>query len=81
VLATIGQSEAPSFSEIEEIRNIFLKPTVTEQYHVEWKGPDHAKVMKILCDRHHFSETRVSQVLDKYQTIEILIKQKNLFDF
>jgi flap endonuclease-1 len=81
VLATIGQSEAPSFSEIEEIRNIFLKPTVTEQYHVEWKGPDHAKVMKILCDRHHFSEKRVSLVLDKYQTMKIVIKQKNLFDF
>ena len=81
MLATIGQSEAPSFSEIEEIRKIFLKPIVTDKYHVKWQEPDFEGVMKILCDRHHFSEGRVSQVLEKYKMMEVVIKQKNLFDF
>jgi flap endonuclease-1 len=81
VLATIGQSEAPSFSEIEEIRKIFLKPLVSDEYHIEWKGPDMEQVKKILCDRHHFSEDRVSSVLEKYLNINVMIKQKNLFEF
>lgn len=79
VLATIGAEEAPTFDEIKEIRNIFLKPDVTDNYTLEWPGPDTDKVIKILCDKHQFSTERVEPVLEKFSSIEQMMKQKTLF--
>ena len=80
-LATIGNSNAPTFSEIAEIRNIFLKPKVTDEYSLEWSPPDNEAVLKILCDKHQFTRERIESVLEKFSAIENMVKQKNLFDF
>jgi len=80
-LATIGNSNAPTFSEITEIRNIFLKPKVTDEYSLEWSPPDNEAVLKILCDKHQFTRERIESVLEKFSAIENMVKQKNLFDF
>ncbi|RLF28980.1 MAG: flap endonuclease-1 [Thermoplasmata archaeon] len=80
-LALIGKSNAPTFSEINEIRNIFLKPRVTDKYLLQWSKPDKERVLKILCDHHQFSQERVESALEKFSTIEYMVKQKNLFDF
>ena len=80
-LALVGQSDAPTFSEITEIRNIFLKPEVTDDYTLQWSKSDYETVVKILCDQHQFSRERVESVLDKFLAIETMMKQKNLFDF
>lgn len=79
VLATIGAEEAPTFDEIKEIRKIFLKPDVTDNYSLEWPGSDIDKVKKILCDKHQFSLERVEPVLEKFSSIEQMMKQKTLF--
>ena len=81
VLATIGQSDVPTFSEISAIRQIFLEPDVTDDYQISWNVPDEEMVRKILCDRHHFSEERVASVFKKYLKIRGIIKQKRIFDF
>ena len=78
-LAVIGADNAPSFEEIKEIRDIFLKPAVTKDYSLSWSGADKEKVLKILCDRHHFKMERVEPVLEKFDTVEQMMKQKTLF--
>ncbi|UCB58311.1 MAG: flap endonuclease-1 [Thermoplasmatales archaeon] len=79
VLATIGAKDAPSFDEINEIRKIFLKPKVTDDYNLSWPGVDKENVFKILCDRHHFKKERVEPVLSKFENIQQMMKQKTLF--
>ncbi len=78
-LATVGDENAPTFDEIKEIRKIFLKPEVTDDYNLEWSVPDHDKILKILCDGHHFSRERVEPILEKYSNVEQMMKQKTLF--
>jgi len=78
-LATIGAKNAPSFEEINEIRNIFLNPEVTDDYNLIWPGADNEKVLKILCDRHHFKSEHVESVLAKFGNVSQMMKQKTLF--
>jgi len=78
-LSTLGGENVPTFEEIKEIRKIFLKPDVTDDYILEWSAPDNDKILKILCDEHHFSIERVEPVLQKYSNVEQMMKQKTLF--
>lgn len=78
-LATIGSENVPTNEEIKEIRKIFLKPEVTDDYKLEWPGADKEKALKILCDNHHFKSERVEPVLAKFLNIEQMMKQKTLF--
>lgn len=79
VLSTFGAENAPTFEEIKEIRQIFLKPEVTRDYNLDWSPLDIEKVLKILVDKHHFSRERVEPVLKKFSNIEQMMKQKTLF--
>ena len=78
-LATIGSDTAPSFEEIKEIRKIFLKPEVTDDYSLNWPGIDIEAALKILCDKHQFTHERVEPILEKYSNVEQMMKQKTLF--
>ena len=78
-LATIGAKDAPSFDEIKQIREIFLKPNVTDDYNICWPGSNTEKVLKILVDRHHFRQERVEPVLAKFSNVQQMMKQKTLF--
>jgi len=80
-LALIGGTNIPTLQEIKEIRNIFLHPKVTDDYNLTWSKPDNKAVLQILCDTHHFSRERIEPVLERFSVIEMMIKQKNLFDF
>jgi len=78
-IAKIGSDRSPTFDEIKEIRKIFLEPETTDDYKLEWHSSDNEKVIKILCDKHQFSEDRIKKVLEKFQNIEDIVKQKTLF--
>ncbi len=80
-VAIVGGSDVPTIQDIKEIRDIFLKPKVKDDYSLKWSKPDNEKIYKILCDKHQFSKERVEPVLNKFSAIENIIKQKNLFDF
>ncbi len=45
------------------IRQIFLKPNVTDNYTLKWEGVDYATVKSILCDEYDFSSDRVDKAL------------------
>jgi flap endonuclease-1 len=78
-LATIGDENIPTLEEIEEIRRIFLEPTVTDDYSLTWSRPDKEAVIEILCDQHQFTQQRVESALEKFSKVENMMKQKTLF--
>ncbi len=78
-IATLGDSNAPTFEEIKEIRNLFLNPKVTKKYDINFSSPNTENVKKFLCDKHQFSEERVDNTLKKYANIDEILKQQTLF--
>ncbi len=48
-----------------EIRRIFLKPEVSDDYKLEWRTPDVGEVVSFLCGERDFSEARVKNALEK----------------
>jgi flap endonuclease-1 len=54
-----------SLSDVDNIREIFLKPNVTSNYALKWSTPDVEKVVKFLCGEHAFSEPRVRKAVSR----------------
>jgi flap endonuclease-1 len=52
----------------EEIREIFLHPTVTDDYKVEWRAPNLEGIVDFLVRQKDFSEDRVHKAVEKMQT-------------
>ncbi|MBS7643696.1 flap endonuclease-1 [Candidatus Bathyarchaeota archaeon] len=63
ILPKIG--EACDDIKIDQIRSIFLKPTVTDVYQLKWKPPDITGIIDFLCRERDFSEERVRVALEK----------------
>ncbi len=70
-----------TYDEINIVRKIFLEPTITKEYSLQWSKPDSSAVIRMLCDDHQFSRDRVEPILENFSSINQLTKQKNLFDF
>jgi flap endonuclease-1 len=70
-----------ALDEITTVREIFLKPTITTEYTLQWSKPDTAAVLHLLCDEHQFSKERIEPVLEQFSLLQQQTKQKNLFDF
>jgi flap endonuclease-1 len=51
----------------ESIREVFLKPKVTDNYKLTWKEPDIEGIVNFLCRQKDFSEERVRKTLEKMQ--------------
>ena len=47
------------------IREIFLKPEVTDKYKIEWKEPNEEGIIDFLCRQKEFSEERVKKSIDR----------------
>ncbi len=58
--------------DINEIRQLFLKPQVTEDYKIEWKTPDKDKLKEFLCEERDFSESRIEK---GYENLENALKE------
>lgn len=65
-LSHIENAEFPV--EPQRIREIFLNPKVTENYHLEWQQPDENGIIDFMCREKDFSEDRVKKALEKMQT-------------
>jgi flap endonuclease-1 len=50
---------------IESIREIFLKPPVTDNYRLEWRQPDEEGILEFLCTEHSFNRERVAKAIEK----------------
>jgi flap endonuclease-1 len=81
-LGSITETELNlTFEEITTVRKIFLEPTVTVEYSLQWTKPDPSAVIRLLCDEHQFSKERVEPILGNFSSLSQQTKQKNLFDF
>jgi flap endonuclease-1 len=64
----------------KEIREIFLKPSVTDDFKVEWREPDVEGVVAFLCGERDFSEDRVRNALEKFRVGMGELKAKRTLD-
>jgi len=66
-LENIMRTEVGEKFEVDplEVREIFLKPTVTTKYRIKWSEPDQTKIKEFLCGGHDFSEQRVQSAIDR----------------
>jgi flap endonuclease-1 len=60
--AEIRDSLGPT---VKEIREIFLRPEVTDDYAVQFNPPDREGILRFLCHDREFSRERVTAALDR----------------
>ena len=63
---------------LDEIRKIFLRPDVTENYRVEWKDYDENGLMEFIVHEHNFSEERIRGAIEKLKVFKKVRSQKNI---
>ena len=63
LLPTLKEAEFPA--EPKRIREIFLKPKVTDSYKLKWKEPDDEGIVDFLCRERDFAEERVRKAIKK----------------
>ncbi|MHA1605124.1 MAG: flap endonuclease-1 [Candidatus Freyarchaeota archaeon] len=66
---------------VEQIKQLFLNPKVTDDYEIRWKPVDRDKVFSILCDEHDFSRERVQKALERVREEERARAQSRLEQF
>ena len=54
---------------IEEIKDFFLNPPVSEDYDIKFKEPDVDGILEFLCEEHDFSRERVEKAVEKLKDI------------
>ena len=67
--------------EADAIRDIFLKPEVTDQYAVKFRPASEADVRRILVQEHDFGEDRVKATFPRYAKLHEAMKQRSLDAF
>jgi len=60
--AEIRESSGPM---VQDIREIFLKPDVTDNYEIRFAEPDLDGIVRFLCDEREFSRERVTAALER----------------
>jgi flap endonuclease-1 len=65
------------FPEYERVKGLFLDFEKTDNYTLEWKEPDRAKVVEMLVGQYDFSEQRVNSALDKMMPKPVKKETKN----
>jgi flap endonuclease-1 len=50
---------------VEQIRQIFLVPEVTDAYEIQFGRPDFDGIVRFLCDEREFSRERVTAALER----------------
>lgn len=62
-LPTLGNAEFPVDPIV--IRELFLKPEVTDNYSLKWKTPNEEGLIRFLCNEHDFSIDRVRKAIGR----------------
>jgi len=50
---------------VEEIKDLFLRPSVTDDYTLQWGRPDTAEIIGFLCGERDFGQSRVMNAVEK----------------
>jgi len=76
MIGKAGSVQVPA--EYREVREIFLKPDVTDEYRIEWGKVNDEGVRKVMCDKHSFGVDRIDKVLSEIATKQNALTQKSL---
>jgi flap endonuclease-1 len=66
-LDAIGKKD-PEFKtpeNLDQLRNIFVKPEITTDYRLEWREPDIEAIVRFLCGDRDFNEERVRTAVQR----------------
>jgi flap endonuclease-1 len=66
-------------SNIQKLKQLFLKPLISKDYDLEWKAPDAGKIKQILVEKHGFSADRIDSALKRIKSADE--KQSGLSKF
>lgn len=67
---------------IDDLKELFLSPKVTDQYTISGGKPSPEKILEVLCEEHDFSETRVENAVERLmKATETTAKQTSLDAF
>ncbi|MFQ6075931.1 MAG: flap endonuclease-1 [Candidatus Bathyarchaeia archaeon] len=68
-------------SQYQKIREIFLRPDVTDDYSLRYEGVDEEGLLRFLCDERGFSMKRVSVVIKRMRRFYSGLTQASLKDW
>ncbi|MEE9237489.1 MAG: flap endonuclease-1 [Thermoplasmata archaeon] len=68
-----------AIEDLEEVRQIFLRPRLTDDYQLEWGEPDDEGIIELLCDEFDFSQDRVASALRKIK-VGLLNREQSKLD-
>jgi len=77
-LSFVKNAQFPA--EPQRIREIFLKPAITDDYKVEWKEPDVEGLVSFIVKERDFSEDRVRKTLERMQAGTKKLKGKTTLE-
>ncbi len=60
-----GEVRSKLPDDYREVRAVFLQPSVTDDYPVEFKEPDEKALVEFLCEERGFSRERICTVMDR----------------
>lgn len=63
---------------LDEMKEFFLHPPVTDEYTLEWKNPNKEKLIEFLSVEHDFSEERVNKAAERLDAASGTRQQKTL---
>ena len=75
----LAKLQEESSHDISEVREIFLNHNVNTDYKIRWKKPAKNDIIDFLCEKHGFSQDRVSKACDKLKNLNS--SQKSLEDW
>ena len=64
--------------DLDELRKIFLKPEVTDDYKISWGLADEKGLTEFLCGRHDFSQARVANAAKELTERQKAFSQQSL---
>ncbi|MFQ6128902.1 MAG: flap endonuclease-1 [Thermoplasmata archaeon] len=77
-IETVCEKEGFDIENVQEIRQLFLEPVVSDDYQLEWSEPDVDGTVSYLRDEFDFSEKRVRKALQKIAEGRSLMRQRSL---
>ena len=60
-----------------EIREIFLKPAVTDDYNLAYESANEEGLLRFLCEEHDFSSNRVEKVIERMRGVSHSINSQS----
>lgn len=66
-LETVLKARGETIENEAEIRDLFLDPSITDEYEIETKKPSAERILGFLCDERDFSQERVKKAVKRLE--------------